>query len=71
MLYEVITITMIDVTTIDWNEAWKKPEEGEKGKKLFISCADRWSEKKRCERFSRSAKENNWEASRARRNNFV
>ncbi len=57
---------MIDVTTIDWNEAWKKPEEGEKGKKLFISCADRWSEKNRCERFSRSAKENNWEASRAR-----
>ena len=57
---------MIDITTIDWNEAWKKPEEGEKGKKLFISCADRWSEKERCERFNRSAKENNWQASRAR-----
>jgi len=57
---------MIDITTIDWNEAWKKPEEGEKGKKLFISCADRWSEKERCERFNRSAKENNWKASQAR-----
>lgn len=59
---------MIDVTTIDWNEAWKKPEEGEKGKKVFISCADRWSEKERCDRFNKTARENNWGASRARIN---
>ncbi|MDD1729778.1 MAG: methyltransferase domain-containing protein [Methanospirillum sp.] len=57
---------MIDITSIDWNEAWKKPEEGEKGKKLFVSCADRWSEKERCEKFNQTVRENNWEASRAR-----
>ena len=33
---------MIDVNTIDWNEAWKKPE-GEEGKnKGFICCGRRW-----------------------------
>ena len=57
---------MINVNSIDWNEAWKKPEEGVKGKKKFISCADRWSEKERCDKFNRSVRENNWEASRSR-----
>jgi hypothetical protein len=27
---------MIDVNTIDWNEAWKKPE-GEEGKRRVLS----------------------------------
>lgn len=57
---------MIDVNSIDWNAAWKKPEEEVKGKKTFISCADRWAGKERCERYNLSARENNWESSRAR-----
>lgn len=57
---------MIDVNSIDWNMAWKKPESDEKGKKQFISCADRWSEKERCDKFNRTIREDNWGASRAR-----
>ncbi|ABD41725.1 methyltransferase [Methanospirillum hungatei JF-1] len=57
---------MIDVNTIDWNEAWKKPE-GEEGKKKgFISCGRRWSDPDRCKRFNDVMKEDNWAGSRAR-----
>lgn len=57
---------MIDVNSIDWNAAWKKPE-GDEGKKLgFISCGRRWSDANRCRRFNEAMKEDNWAGSRAR-----
>lgn len=57
---------MIDVNSIDWNAAWKKPE-GEEGRKLgFISCGRRWSDIDRCRRFNNAMKEDNWAGSRAR-----
>jgi len=57
---------MIDVNAIDWNEAWKKPDLESGKKKGFLTCSDRWSDPDRCRKFSRSIRENNWAASRAR-----
>ena len=56
----------MDVNTIDWNEAWKKPD-GDEGKKLgFISCGKRWNDQERCRRFNVAMKEDNWASSRER-----
>jgi SAM-dependent methyltransferase len=57
---------MQDISDIDWNEAWNHAESlsGKKGE--FVTCLDRWSDPARCKKFSRTAKENDWEGSRAR-----
>ncbi len=57
---------MTDVTAINWNEAWKKPEPTMEGRRPAISCADRWSARERCERYNRSAREDNWAGSLSR-----
>lgn len=58
---------MLDVNTIDWNEAWKKPESEYKNcVKKMVSCSDRWLDPVRCKKFSDSIRENNFAASHGR-----
>ncbi|MDD3407170.1 MAG: class I SAM-dependent methyltransferase [Methanomicrobium sp.] len=58
--------SMIDVTEIDWNEAWSNPGPDHMGN--VTTCLDRWEDIRRCRRFSSSAKENNYGKSQARIN---
>jgi SAM-dependent methyltransferase len=55
---------MIDVSTIDWNEAWKNP--GPDHNNVFVSCLERWSDLDRCKKFDRMAKKDNYLESQAR-----
>ncbi len=57
---------MIDVNSIDWNAAWKKPGEEEEGRQGCMSCGKRWSDPDRCRKFSESMKENNYAGSQSR-----
>jgi SAM-dependent methyltransferase len=57
---------MIDISEIDWNEAWKKPGQDRKGKEEFVTCLERWSDPERCRKFDRMAKADNWKESWAR-----
>lgn len=55
---------MIDISEIDWNEAWKNTGPNQKGN--FVTCIDRWSEEERCRKFDRTAKQGNYRGSQAR-----
>ncbi|WP_292368043.1 class I SAM-dependent methyltransferase [Methanoregula sp. UBA64] len=57
---------MLDVSDIDWNEAWKHEASAPGKTGSFVSCIDRWSDPARCRKFSCTAKEGNWKGSRAR-----
>ena len=57
---------MIHVNEIDWNEAWKKPDNTEGQKQGFISCGRRWKDPDRCRRFNASMKKDDWAASEGR-----
>jgi SAM-dependent methyltransferase len=59
---------MPDITSIDWNEAWKN--HGREGKKRrgFRSCLDRWANPEECRKFDRRVKEDNWKKSRKQLN---
>jgi len=57
---------MIDITTIDWNEAWKTQSKDLRKKGGFPTCADRWSELNRCRRMNAEIKASDWRVGRAR-----
>ncbi len=57
---------MQDISDIDWNEAWNHAESRSGKKGEFVTCLDRWSDPDRCKKFNRTAKEDNWNGSRAR-----
>ena len=54
---------MIDISEIDWNEAWKNPGTGRTGKGEFVTCLERWSDPERCRKFNCMAKADNWKRS--------
>ncbi|MDD1687882.1 class I SAM-dependent methyltransferase [Methanoregula sp.] len=51
---------MIDISTIDWNEAWKEIEQEKKVKNEFASCTERWKDRERCRKFNQKVQEDNW-----------
>jgi len=53
----------MDISEIDWNEAWKNPGPKKIRKEDFVTCIDRWSDPDRCKKFDRMAKKDNWKAS--------
>ena len=57
---------MIDIGKIDWNEEWKRSGPGQKGSRGSISCLGRWSDPKRCRKYDKTAKADNWGRSWAR-----
>jgi SAM-dependent methyltransferase len=54
---------MIDISEIDWNEAWKDPGPERRERGNFITCLKRWSDPERCRKFDRMAKADNWKGS--------
>ena len=61
---------MQDITTIDWNEAWKTQSKDTKKKGGFLTCADRWAEQERCRRMDAEVKASDWKVGRARISNM-
>lgn len=57
---------MPDITTIDWNEVWKKEDREKKKREQFSTCSERWADRDRCRKFSLMAQEDNWKRSRDR-----
>jgi SAM-dependent methyltransferase len=53
----------MDISAIDWNEAWNDHGPTDKGREEAITCLDRWSDQERCRKFDRMAKKDNWKAS--------
>jgi ubiquinone/menaquinone biosynthesis C-methylase UbiE len=53
----------MDISAIDWNEAWNDHGPTERGTEEVITCLDRWSDLERCKKFDRMAKKDNWKAS--------
>ncbi|MDD1689973.1 MAG: class I SAM-dependent methyltransferase [Methanoregula sp.] len=51
---------MIDISTIDWNQAWKEIEQEKKEKNEFASCTERWKDRERCRKFNLKIQEDNW-----------
>lgn len=51
---------MIDISEIDWNEAWKEIDREKNSKEEFASCAERWSDRERCRKFNLMVQEENW-----------
>jgi len=54
---------VMDISEIDWNEAWKNSGPKKIRKENFVTCIDRWSDPDRCKKFDRMAKKDNWKAS--------
>jgi len=57
---------MIDLSTIDWNQAWKEIEQEKKAKNEFASCTERWKDRERCRKFNRKIQEDDWKRARER-----
>ncbi len=51
---------MINVDTIDWNEAWKAIDRHKREKDGVANYTGRWLDYKRCGRFNRRVQEDNW-----------
>ncbi|MCK9630617.1 MAG: class I SAM-dependent methyltransferase [Methanoregula sp.] len=51
---------MIDISKIDWNQAWKEVELEKKEKNEFASCTERWKDRERCRKFNQKVQEDNW-----------
>lgn len=56
-------ISVIDLSEIDWNLAWKCSEQKKNKKSDFVTSVERWSDPERCKKSDRKAKENNWSES--------
>ena len=57
---------MMDVSEIDWNEAWKAMERTKREKEEFTSCVERWGDTERCRKYSRMVQEDDWKQGRDR-----
>jgi ubiquinone/menaquinone biosynthesis C-methylase UbiE len=57
---------MDDISTLDWNEAWKEITLKKHSKVQFGSCVERWSDPERCRKFNRKVQEDNWKTARER-----
>jgi SAM-dependent methyltransferase len=51
---------MMDINTIDWNEAWKTIDRQKKAEDGLASCTERWSDPERCRKFSARVQKDNW-----------
>lgn len=54
---------MYDISTIDWNEAWKTMDREKHSKAEFRSCTERWSDRERCRKFNQKVQKENWKTS--------
>ncbi|MDD4136769.1 MAG: class I SAM-dependent methyltransferase [Methanoregula sp.] len=50
----------MDISTIDWNEAWKTIDRRKKAEDGSANCTDRWNDRERCRKYSARVQEDNW-----------
>lgn len=51
---------MDNISTIDWNNAWKAVDRRKKAENEFASCTERWNDRERCWKFNLKVQEDNW-----------
>jgi len=54
---------MIDIDTIDWNEAWKEVDRRKRADDALANCTDRWNDPERCRKFNQRIQDENWKHS--------
>lgn len=50
----------MDISAIDWNEAWKTIDKRKRAQDALANCTDRWNDPERCRKFNRKIQEDNW-----------